>query len=140
VGLVGIAFDLRVGKIIDADGAGLLSTAKCWTMYDAQDANADLDGAGVVRSRSLHGPAVDMLLGRLDADTTSTWDLPDRLGSTRVLGRFWSPVTQEDDWPAPFRPVRSPDRTIKRLPGHGSQSQTRCNCASEFGTAVPSPS
>ncbi len=88
------AFDRRVGKIVDADGAGPLAATKRWTMYDGQDAYADLDGAGAVQSRYLHGPAVDLLLARLDADTTATWYLPDRMGSTRALTRIGSTSAQ----------------------------------------------
>ncbi|WP_074307246.1 RHS repeat-associated core domain-containing protein [Singulisphaera sp. GP187] len=41
--------------------------------------------AGTLRTRYLHGPAVDMLLARTDATGATAWYLADRLGSIRDL-------------------------------------------------------
>ncbi len=56
-----------------------------WTAYDGVNPYADFDAAGPLKTRYLHGPAVDMLLARTDAAGTSAWYLTDRLGTVRDL-------------------------------------------------------
>ncbi len=93
------AFDRRVGRAVDPDGAGTAQPlTRTWTVYDGADVHADLNASGNVVSRYLSGPAVDMLLARYDqASGDSTWYLTDRLGSTRALARIGASAAQVVD-------------------------------------------
>ena len=60
-------------------------TVRTQTAYDGLNPYADFDGQGTLRTRYLHGPAVDWLLARSDATNETDWYLTDRLGSVRIL-------------------------------------------------------
>ncbi|SIO13416.1 RHS repeat-associated core domain-containing protein [Singulisphaera sp. GP187] len=79
------AFDRRIGIVVDADGAGAAAPVQSWTAYDGVNPYADFDAAGTLKTRYLHGPAVDMLLARTDAAGTTAWYLTDRLGTVHDL-------------------------------------------------------
>ncbi len=79
------AFDRRIGTVVDADGAGAAAPVQSWSAYDGVNPYADFDGAGTLKTRYLHGPAVDMLLARTDAAGVTAWYLTDRLGTVRDL-------------------------------------------------------
>ena len=82
-------FDRRIAKAVDPDGVGGTPPTRTWTAYDGQNTLADLDDAGTLARRYLHGPAVDMILARYDvAAAVSDWYLADRLGSVRALARI----------------------------------------------------
>jgi RHS repeat-associated protein len=77
------ALDRRIGTAVDADGAGPGAPATTWTVYDGENPYADFDGTGALRTRYLHGPAVDWLLARTSAVGATAWYLTDRQGSVR---------------------------------------------------------
>jgi RHS repeat-associated protein len=54
-------------------------------MYDGANPYADFDGSGSLTYRYLFGPAVDMILARMDASDDVAWYLTDHLGSVRDI-------------------------------------------------------
>jgi len=75
------ALDRRIATEVDDDGAGLGAAEATWTVYDGANPYADVDGAGGLDTRYLHGPAIDELLARTDDAGGTDWYLPDRLGT-----------------------------------------------------------
>jgi len=71
------AQDRRIG--VNANGT------PTWTAYDGQNPYADFNGAGVMQTRYLYGPAVDALLARTSAVGTTAWYLTDKLGTVRDI-------------------------------------------------------
>jgi RHS repeat-associated protein len=85
-------FDRRTRKLIDADGDGEQAPRQEWFIYDGDDivlqfVDPDASGDPVLRSRLLHGPAVDMILAdeQLTDPANLLWPLADHLGSVRDL-------------------------------------------------------
>ncbi len=60
-------------------------TGTTWTVYDGANPYADVDGiTGALKTRYLHGDAVDWLLARTDAaGNLTSWYLTDRQGTVR---------------------------------------------------------
>ncbi len=78
-------FDKRIGRSVDPDGAGPEVAEQTWTVYDGANPYADFDGSGQLTVRYLYGPAVDMILARLEADGDLAWYLTDHLGTVRDI-------------------------------------------------------
>ena len=79
------AFDKRIGVSEDPDGDGPEVATERWTVYDGVNPYADFDGSGTLTERYLYGPAVDMILARLDDAGDVAWYLTDHLGTVRDL-------------------------------------------------------
>ena len=87
------AFNRRISKTVDADGASPGGEKSTLFIYDRDDVLLDFvdaDGSGASASptlteRYLHGPAVDQILGQEDASGNVFWMLTDHLGTVRDL-------------------------------------------------------
>jgi len=79
------AFDKRIGVSVDPDGDGPEAATERWTVYDGANPYADFDGSGSLTERYLYGPAVDMIMARLDDAGDLAWYLTDHLGTVRDL-------------------------------------------------------
>ncbi|NJM76773.1 MAG: hypothetical protein HC852_14505 [Acaryochloridaceae cyanobacterium RU_4_10] len=76
------AYDRRIGKSIDPDGAGSATAQIERMVYDGDNITLTFDGNGTQTHRYLHGPRVDEIL----ADETATgvnWSLTDNQGTVR---------------------------------------------------------
>ena len=78
-------YNRRIGKWLDADGAGPQAGVQQWTAYDGVNTYADFDGNGALTNRYLAGAPYSSLLARLGANGTTVWYLNDVLGSVRQL-------------------------------------------------------
>jgi RHS repeat-associated protein len=82
VGYTYDVYDRRIGKSVDADGAGVAAPQTEWYVYDGSNVSLVFDGQGNQTHRYLYGTGVDQIL----ADETQTgvnWALVDNLGSVR---------------------------------------------------------
>jgi RHS repeat-associated protein len=77
--------DRRIGKWLDADGAGSGSPVQTWTAYDGANPHADFDSSGVLTYRYLYGAGMDTLLARHDSAGNTVWYLADKLSSVRLI-------------------------------------------------------
>ncbi|MEM6471894.1 MAG: RHS repeat-associated core domain-containing protein [Planctomycetota bacterium] len=78
------AFDERIEKVIDLDGAGIGTATTERYVYDGGDILVVVDDAGAVEQRMLHGPAVDQILAIEETSSGDvSWALTDHLGSVR---------------------------------------------------------
>ena len=76
------AYDRRIAKVIDADGAGPATATTERMVYDGSNIALTFNGTGAKTHRYLYGPGVDQIL----ADETTTgvnWALVDNQGSVR---------------------------------------------------------
>jgi RHS repeat-associated protein len=76
------AYDRRIAKVIDSDGAGSDPAQTERMVYDGDNIALTFDGTGTQTHRYLHGPRVDEIL----ADETTTgvnWALTDNQGTVR---------------------------------------------------------
>jgi RHS repeat-associated protein len=79
------AFDRRISKTVDADGAGP-STAETITFgWNANDIWLDGDTSGSVTARYLSGPETDDLIARHRPSDGLAWYLTDQVGSITAL-------------------------------------------------------
>ncbi len=78
-------FDRRIGKGVDADGAGPEVAAQQWTVYDGVNPYADCDGSGSLTTRYLVDPRQwDGLLARVGPDGVPQWYLRDNVNPVWV--------------------------------------------------------
>jgi RHS repeat-associated protein len=78
-------FDRRIGKSVDADGAGGGSAVVSRFVYDGDHIALQFDGSNNLTHRYLHGPAIDQILADEDALNDILWALTDNLGTVRDL-------------------------------------------------------
>ena len=85
------ALNRRIGKSVDADGAGAGLPKATLFVYDRDDVAlefVDIDGAAgpasaTLNRRNLHGPAVDQILAQQDAAGNVFWMLTDHVGTVK---------------------------------------------------------
>jgi RHS repeat-associated protein len=76
------AYDSRIGKVIDADGAGSAPAQVERMVYDGDNIALTFDETGNQTHRYLYGPGVDQILAD-ETQTTVNWALVDNLGTVR---------------------------------------------------------
>jgi RHS repeat-associated protein len=76
------AYDRRIAKVIDADGAGPTTATTERMVYDGSDIALTFDGTGKQTHRYLYGPGVDQILADETAPSVN-WALVDNQGSVR---------------------------------------------------------
>lgn len=78
--------DRRIGKEVDADGAGPAAAEVERFVYDGQHITMVLDGVGDLTYRYLYGPQIDQVLAQEEmASGTVLWALADHQGTVRDL-------------------------------------------------------
>jgi RHS repeat-associated protein len=85
------ALNRRIGKSVDADGAGAGLPKATLFVYDRDNVTlefVDTDGAAgpasaTLNRRNLHGPAVDQILAQQDAAGNIFWMLTDHVGTVK---------------------------------------------------------
>ena len=109
------AYDRRITKTVDADGAGAGTPTEEHFVYDGDHIALVFDEAGNQTHRYLHGPQVDQVLAQETADGETQWALTDHQGSVRdvidndgaVLNHItydsFGQVTSESDDSVDFR-------------------------------------
>ena len=76
------AYDRRIAKVIDADGAGPATVTTERMVYDGNNIALTFDGTGAQTHRYLYGPGVDQVLAD-ETPTSVNWALVDNQGSVR---------------------------------------------------------
>ncbi|HEY2415095.1 MAG TPA: RHS repeat-associated core domain-containing protein [Pirellulaceae bacterium] len=79
------AFDRRIAKTVDADGAGPGAAVTERFVYDGDQIALTFDGAGALTHRYLYGPAIDQILADENAQGQILWPLTDNQGTVRDL-------------------------------------------------------
>src|SRR5262249_1705901 len=78
-------WDHRIGKWVDADGAGPGAGVQSWTAYASDNSYADFNSAGSLTMRYLFGLGLAEIYARRDSSGNVAWYLADMLGSVRQI-------------------------------------------------------
>ena len=77
------AYDRRIEKVVDEDGAGPKAATTEGYVYDGDHIALVFDGDGTLTHRYLHGPQIDQVLAEETADGQVRWALTDNQGTVR---------------------------------------------------------
>ncbi len=91
-------FDRRIARTIDRDGDGPLPAQTEHYLHSANQAWADLDSAGNVSARYLHGSIVDEMLARYRPADGIAWYLGDQLSTVRDVAGTTGQLLDHTDY------------------------------------------
>jgi hypothetical protein len=78
------AFNRRIAKVVDPDGAGVAPATTERYVYEGDDIALVFDGAGNQIHRYLNAPGIDQVLAQ-ESVTRTVWALSDHQGTVRDL-------------------------------------------------------